>query len=81
MTNPFPLVIGNVYELVTTPSKDWPVCAIVDGKFLYFNYLETLELDGKILRFYFPHHDLEFEYIAREWWRFIGMYGEEESVE
>lgn len=81
MKDDFPLIIGNVYELVSTPSKDFPISAIVKGKFLYFNGLKELELDGKVLRFHFPHHITEFEYVAREWWRFTGMYGEEEIIE
>lgn len=81
MVEGLPLKLGGMYELVPCPSEDWPIVAFVDGKILYFNYLEELELDGKILRFHFPHHDLEFEYIAREWWKFIGMYGKEEIPE
>lgn len=81
MREDFPLKIGSVYELVSYPSKDYPIVAFVAGKILYFNYLEELELDGKILRFYFPDHDIEFEHIKKEQWRFIGIYGKEEIVE
>lgn len=81
MKDDFPLIIGNVYELIPCPSEDWPIVAIVDGKVLYFNYLEELEVDGKILRLHFPDHEVEFEHVTKEWWRFIGMYGEEEIVE
>lgn len=81
MCKDFPLKIGGIYELVPYPSEDWPIVAFVAGKILYFNYLEELELDGETLRFYFPNHEIEFEHITKEWWRFIGMYGKEEIIE
>lgn len=81
MREAYPLKIGAKYELVPCPSKNWPVVAFVKGKILYFNDLEELELDGKMLRLYFPYYEIEFCYIKKEWWRFVAMYGKEEIVE
>lgn len=81
MREDFPLKLGGMYELVPCPSEDWPIVAFVNGRILYFNYLEELELDGKILRLYFPNHEIEFEHVKKERWKFIGMYGKEEIIE
>lgn len=81
MNQYYPLTLGCIYELLPTCSKDWPIYAIVGRRFMYFNDLQEMELNGKVLRLHFSHTIIEFLHIEKQRWKFIGMYGEEEPVE
>lgn len=82
MYGKFPFEIGKVYEIVPHAGEDWPIVALVYGYGMaYFNELEELELDGKILRLHFSHNLMEFEHVRKTYFRFLGMYGKEEIIE